>query len=240
MVKLTEALKDYKPQFQEIFGQSIFDYLNAYEEKGEIFNKAMKAYSLDYDNLIKTYDFSSTKVIMDVGGGTGHLLIKILNQNDYIKKGILLEMPTVIENAQRLIENKPISIKERFKFISGDFFEEILSKADTIIMSRVLHDWNDFYAVKILKNVHNALKKDGKLLIFEMIVPENPEYDIGVTLNFNLLVNVGGKERTYQEFESILRETGFKINSIKSNKGIISMIIAEKINKKLKMELINN
>ena len=240
MAKLTDALKDYKPQFQEIFGQSIFDYFNAYEEKGEIFNKAMKAYSLDYDNLIKAYDFSSTKVIMDVGGGTGRLLIKILNQNDYIEKGILLEMPAVIENAQRLIENKPIYIKERFKFISGDFFEEILSNADTIIMSRVLHDWNDFYAVKILKNIHNALEKDGKLLIFEMIVPENLEYDIGVTLNFNLLVNVGGKERTYQEFESILRKTGFKINSIKSNKGIISMIIAEKINKKQKMELINN
>ena len=61
-----------------------------------------------------------------------------------------------------------------------------------------MHDWNDREAFKILKNARNALKQNGKLLILETIVPVNPKYDIGITLNFNLLVNVGGKERTHQ------------------------------------------
>ena len=62
-----------------------------------------------------------------------------------------------------------------------------------------------------------------------MIIPENPEYDIGITLNFNLLVNVGGKERTFQEFNHLFKNVGFLIKSTIRNKGIISFITAEKI-----------
>ncbi len=231
MSKLTGALKTYKPQFEKNFGQPIFEYFNTNKEKGEIFNKAMKSYALDYDDLIKTYDFSSTKVILDIGGGTGSLLNKILAKNEHIEKGVLFELPSVIENAQKCIINKPT--RKRIQFISGNFFEEIPIKADTIILSRVLHDWNDIEAFKILKNARNALKQNGKLLILETIVPVNPKYDIGITLNFNLLVNVGGKERTHQEFMYLLKNTGFKINSIKRSKGIISMIIAEELEKKV-------
>ena len=96
-------------------------------------------------------------------------------------------------------------------------------------MSRILHDWNNDNAIKILNNTHDALEKDGKILIFEMIVPIDPERDFGVTLNFNLLVNVGGKERTLGEFKVLLRKAGFTINSAESGEGIISIIIAEKI-----------
>ena len=179
--------------------------------------------------MIKSYDFSSTKVILDIGGGTGRLLHKILTENDHIKKGILFELPSVIENAQQIIINK--QTRRRIQFISGNFFEEIPVKADTIILSRILHDWNDTDVFKILKNAHKALKPNGKLLILETIVPANPKYDIGITLGFNLLVSVGGKERTHQEFSYLLRDTGFKINSIKRSNGIISIIIAEKSEK---------
>ena len=229
MGKLTHALKTYQPQFEKVFGKPIFDYFDTNKEKGEIFYKALKSYALDYDNLITIYDFSSTKAILDIGGGTGSLLNTILTKNEHIEKGILFDLPSVIENAQKFNLNK--STRERTQFISGNFFEEIPIKADTIIMSRILHDLDDIDAFKILKNANNALKPNGMLLIFETIVPANPKFDIGITLNFTLLVNVGGKERTHQEFSDLLRNTRFKINSIKRNDGIISMIIAEKLEK---------
>lgn len=226
MGKLTNALKNYEPQFESIFGKPIFEYFDINTDKGTIFDKAMKSYTLDYDDLIGIYDFSSTKVILDIGGGIGSLLDKILSENKNIEEGVLYDMPSVIENAHSYFINK--STIKRVHLISGDFFKKIPVKADTIILSRVLHDWKDIEAIKILKNAHDALKQNGKLLIFELIVPANPKYDIGVTLNFNLLVNTGGKERTHQEFREILRHVGFKINSIERNKGAISLIIAEK------------
>ncbi|MBA7641311.1 hypothetical protein ES703_48988 [subsurface metagenome] len=232
MSRLTEALKSYKPQFEQIFGQPIFDYFNEKKERGSIFNMAMNAYNSDYDEIIKYYDFSNSKIIMDVGGGTGHLLEKILHQNDNIEKGVLFELSSTIDNTKKTYLKK--SLRQKIEFISGNFFEEIPFKVDTIIVSRVLHDWNDKDAIKILKNINEALEKNGKLLILEIIVPEDPKYDIGITLNFNLLVNVGGKERTYQEFENILREAGFKIKNIIRGKGIISMIIIGKSNEKIR------
>ncbi len=63
-----------------------------------------------------------------------------------------------------------------------------------------------------------------------MVVPENPKIDMGTTLNFDLLVMVGGKERTKEEFNTLLKNAGFKIKDIKKCKSIISIIIAERMN----------
>ncbi len=229
MTYLTESLKDYQSKFQETFGLSIFEYFNYHKEKGRIFNNAMKAYSFDYEDLINLYDFSDTKIIMDVGGGSGSLLEKILSQNSQIKKGILFELSSTIENAKKTNFKK--LIREKIEFISGNFFNELAIRADTIIISRILHDRDDGKCTKILTNIHRALEENGKLIILEIVVPDNPKYDIGVTLNFNLLVNVGGKEKNILEFETLLQKVGFKIISLKNGKRVISLIIAQKITK---------
>ncbi len=226
MAELTSALKEYEPQFQKLYGNPIFTYLNEKPENRRIFDKAMKAYSFNYDGLIEKYDFSETKVIMDVGGGSGRLLSNILEKNKNISKGILFDLPSVIENART--SSDELNSNSRIEYISGDFFEKIPVEADTIVMSRVLHDWNDERADMILKNLNSVLEHEGTLLIFEMIVPNNPKFDIGISLNFNLLVNVGGKERTLAEFEQILKQTGFKIIEIKHVNGPISLLIAKK------------
>ena len=227
MTNLTEALKDYKPKFKKVFGQSIFEYFDFHKEKGRIFNKAMKAYSLDYDNVIQLYNFAETKIIMDVGGGSGSLLEKIISQNNHIEKGVLIDLSSTIENVRKTHLKK--DLREKIEFISGDFFKELPMGADTIIIGRILHDWNDEKCIKILKNIYSALEETGKLLILETVVPEDSGYDIGVTLNFNLLVNVGGKERNLVEFENLLQKAGFKIVYVKNCKGTISLIVVEKI-----------
>ncbi|KKK52883.1 hypothetical protein LCGC14_3100420, partial [marine sediment metagenome] len=123
MANLTEALKEYKPKFQKTFGHPIFEYFNRHKEKGRIFNEAMKGYSLDYENIIKFYDFSDTRVIMDVAGGSGSLLEKILSQNSHIEKGVLFELSSTIESAKKTHLKK--EVREKIEFISGNFFEEL-------------------------------------------------------------------------------------------------------------------
>lgn len=80
-------------------------------------------------------------------------------------------------------------------------------------------------------NINGALKKKGKLYILEMVVPEDLTYDYGLTLNFNLLVNSGGKERKLQDFKLLLEDSGFKIMEVLHGDSIISIISAEKTNK---------
>ena len=226
MSRLFEALKSYEPQFKNIYDSDVFQYFEKNKEKGTIFHKAMKEYGVDYDDLLLLHNFNDTKTIMDVGGGSGHLLEKILIKNFQIKEAFLFDLPTVIENAQTSMKDD--KIKSKIKFISGDFLNEIPIKVDTIVMSRVLHDWDDFKVLEILKNINLSLKENGTLLLFETIAPEDSNYDVGITLNFNLLVCTGGKERTQKEFQGLLNKVNFEISQIKQGKSKISLIIARK------------
>ena len=232
MSRLLDALKTHKPQFKEIFEMDLFHYFDKNKEKKLIYDKAMEEYSFDYDNLLELYDFNDTKIILDIGGGSGKLLTKILKKNKKVSKGILFDLPNSIENAQKLLKDS--DFYNKLEFISGDFFEKIPIKAGTIIMSRIIHDWSNVQALKILKNVYKSLEMDGKLLLFETIVPEKLDSDIGTTLNFNLLVCVGGKERTLNEFKNILNKAGFIISDLIKNEGIISIIIAQKMKEMIK------
>lgn len=227
MQRLTDALRAYEPQFKKVFGSDFFNYCSKNKEKGRIYNEAMREYSHDYSSLIELFSFPKTNIIMDVGGSTGHLLAKILEKNRQIEKGILFEIPFVIEEAKIILKDS--IIKEKLEFVSGNFFEDIPVRADTIILSRILHDWDDKTSNRILKNVHKSLTDDGQLLIFETVVPDDSKKDLGKTLNFNLLVVVGGKERTREEFESILRNSGFIISEIMKGHSIISLIVCEKM-----------
>ena len=145
-----------------------------------------------------------------------------------IKHGIIVDLPTVIEEASQNLQD--FGQFQKVEFLPADFFTTITGPcADTIILSRVLHDWSDDNAIKILNNITGCLSQNGKIVIFEMIVPENTKIDMGTTLNFNLLVIVGGKERTLKEFDDILKKAGLKISDVKTGNSIISLIIAEKM-----------
>jgi predicted SAM-dependent methyltransferase len=54
---------------------------------------------------------------------------------------------------------------------SGDFFKELPSGADAIVMKHILHDWDDDSATRILQTCHRALAVRGKVLIVDPVVP---------------------------------------------------------------------
>lgn len=226
MAKLLDALKTYKPQFKEMYGNDFFQYLNRNIDKCDIYNRAMLEYSIDYDEIINLYDFNNSKIILDIGGGSGALIFKILNKFKSINKGIVFDLPNIIENAKSLSQNH--EMLEKVEFVSGSFFNYMAIKVDTILMSRIIHDWDDLKVIEILRNAYNSLEDNGHLLIFETIVPERLNKNIGLILNFNLLVCVGGKERTLKDFQCLLEKAKFKISRIKRGKSIISLIIAKK------------
>ena len=227
MSRLYESLKKHGPVFEEMYGKEVFDYYNSNRKEGYIYNQAMKEYSTDYDLIISKYDFPDAKIIMDVGGGKGHLLEQIMINNPHIDKGIIFDLPSVIEQAKICLANSDVG--KKIEYIKGNFFKNISVRTDVVCVTRVLHDWNDEKAIEILTNIHSSLNDNGRLLIFEMIVLDNPKIDMGITLNFNLLAMAGGKERTLNEFKSILFASGFKIIDFIKGDEIISMLIVEKV-----------
>lgn len=209
MSHLIEALYKGDEVFKDLYGDSFFEYLEKHPEKNEIYQNAMREYSVEYDQIIQNLKIPEyVKVVADVGGGYGSLLKKILFKNPHISRAILFDLPSVVNSLKDTLDDDKIVL------MGGNFFEDFPFKADAIIMSRILHDWNDEYAIKILTNVKNALNKNGIVYIIEMIIPAEVEYDCGHSLNFNLLVMVGGRERKLSEFKKLFDATGFYIEDV--------------------------
>ncbi len=226
MSKMFDALKTHEPQFESMFGSPFFQYLKKHPEAIEKYNKALEVYASDYSELIKSLPLSDIETLMDVGGGSGYLLSEIIQHYDFLKKGILFDLPPVISHAKDIREEVP---SDKIEFVEGDFFEDELPETEGVIMSRVIHDWDDEHAEKILNKINKSLSTGGRLFVLEMVVPETVKSDFGVTLNFDLLVTVGGRERTKKEFIKLIENTGFKMIEVISTDGIISALICEKV-----------
>ncbi len=223
MSRLWDALKTQEPQFEKMMDKSFFDHLRDNEEASRIYSLAISEYSDDYLDLIDKLPLEDATSVMDIGGGLGDLLRKILDEFRGIEEGVLFELPNVIEQATEELEDQ-----ERLRLVEGDFFLDELPECDSVVASRIIHDWSGERAVKILKNVERSLPDGGKLILLEMVKPEDPEEDFGVSLSFDLLVTVGGKERTEDEFRALGKTAGLELKEVIHGDGIISALVFEK------------
>ena len=63
-------------------------------------------------------------------------------------------------------------LKGRCRFVAGDIFGEWPIKSDAVILARVLHDWTDRDALRILRRAREAMSKDSMLYLVEMVLDE--------------------------------------------------------------------
>lgn len=209
MGELHRSIVTGKESFTKVFEAPFFDYLKANPETGALFNEAMAAQSGALDQIPEAYDFSKFDTIADLGGGTGSVLATILRATPRLK-GLLFELPDVID------EVDPSLIDEfggRLTPQGGDFFDGVPEGLDCYMTVRVVHDWPDEEALKILRNIRQAMKPDGTLLLFEGILDENaPPYF--AMMDMLMLVLVGSMERTEDEFRKLLEKAGLEVSRI--------------------------
>jgi hypothetical protein len=215
---LEYTIKKGKPAFDNCYGKPFFDYLRGEKESNRIYHKAMFEYARDdYEQIAEVVDFSKHQKLMDVGGGLGAILMAIRKR---------LSIPLYLLETENVIKLLPNNYSKIFSAISGDFFKEIPTLADAIIMSRVIHDWNDEKAKQILNNVYNALPQDGVLYLIE-IIKENLK-DGAALLNLNMQLMCNSNERTQYEYKALLEMSGFKFIEVKPLNELQSIIICKK------------
>ncbi len=128
--------------------------------------------------------------------------------------------------APALLEKEGVA--GRVETVSGDFFQAVPPGADVYMMKHIIHDWDDVRAVKILSNIHAAMKPDGKVLIIEHVVPQGNTPDMSKMMDLEMLVSPGGFERTAEEYTEILAAAGLRLNRIIPTKSPLSIVEAVK------------
>jgi len=190
-----------KSSFEEIYGLPFFDYLNNNPKKLHAYHKAMYQYAKDdYKFLPDLIDFNRHKSVMDVGGSYGAVLENIKRKNPNVEC-VLFELEKVAQNA----------VFSNIQKLSGNFFDKIPNQSDAIILSRILHDWNNEKANIILKNCFEALPYNGTLYLIENCA-DKTKIDLSL-LSLNMTAMCESYERTSIQYISLCEHAGFHFES---------------------------
>ena len=209
---LLHSVRTGSPAFNNVFGASLFDYLQQNVDAADAFNQAMANVStmLAYAVLM-AYNFAGISCIVDVGGGQGNLLEKILQFNPDTRGTVFDTAPT-IERANQHPGNDAWS--RRCSYVAGDFFASVPQGADAYILCGVVHDWDDSRAITILRNCRRAMADKARLLLVDMVVPDTDARSFSKLLDLNMLAMTGGRERTRAEYRALLDAADYKLTRI--------------------------
>jgi O-methyltransferase domain/Dimerisation domain len=206
---LLHSVQTGEPAFTKVFGTNLFDYLQQNANASDAFNRGMtNLSSLLVHAVLLSYDFSGISSIVDVGGGEGELLRKILELNPEMT-GTVLDLPNALDSENRL----PTS-GSRCSYVVGNFFDSVMEGADAYLLCGVVHDWDDDCAIRILSNCRKAMTADGRVLIVDMIVPDTNSASFSKVLDLNMMVMTGGRERTKGEFHALLDAADYRVTRI--------------------------
>ena len=205
----TLSLRTGEPAFDEHFGAPFFDWLQQHPIRGRSFDRAMSGTATLRLAPVLGRDWTGVGTVVDVGGGNG-MLIEALLEHVPGLHGITFDLPQVTERAAARLEKNP-ALAGRVSAEGGSFFETIPPGADVYVLAQVLHDWSDEDCVRILEACLRAGGADARLLVLEQVVPEGPEPNVSKLTDLNMLVLLGGRERTRREFEALLEAGGWTL-----------------------------
>jgi SAM-dependent methyltransferase len=219
--RLLDAVRTGDAGFVEAFGMPAFEYFAKNPERGAVFDKAMTGHhGAEADPMLDAYDFSGFKDLVDVGGGNGSLLTAILNRHLSVR-GVLFDLPRVVDRARAAIENAGLS--ERCRLAGGSFLESVPSGADAYLLRHVVHDWRDEDAAIILRNCRNVMKPGGKVLVVEIVVPAGNDPSFAKWMDL-MMVTYGGKERSEKQYRTLFAQAGLRVSRVVPTKSPNSVI----------------
>ena len=208
--ELMYSVNTGKTAWDNVYGEPIFDSLfGSMRDLGEIFNQAMTSFSgQTIPAILAAYDFSTFGTIADIGGGHGHLLGAILKEYP-AANGVLFDMPVVLDGALPMLES--CGVRDRVDLVSGDFTEAVPVVADCYLLKHIIHDWLDDKNRTILGNIRASMPDSARVLIIDGIIPPAGEPSFAKLLDLEMLMLPGGKERTEEEFRTLLDSSGFRM-----------------------------
>nr|WP_229686663.1 acetylserotonin O-methyltransferase [Longimycelium tulufanense] len=211
-VDAMHSLRTGNATFSQTYGEPLFSHLRHHPDRQSLFDAAMADLSrLESDAVLNTYDFTRARTIVDVGGGDGSLLSAILLRYREAR-GVIFDQPHVAAAADNGIVASGLT--GRCTFAAGDFFESVRPGGDLYLLKSIVHDWPDEQALTILRNCRRAMGPHGRLLLIERVLPANDAPHPSKTMDFAMLVLLGGRERTGDEYAALCGQAGLRLDRV--------------------------
>ncbi|CAG9309881.1 unnamed protein product [Blepharisma stoltei] len=224
LTKFPESVRQHISAAELRFGCHPFEYLAAHPDLLETFQSTMREFTKIFGDGFKIVDLSSANRVLDVGGGDGSLLIELLKWNPHIS-GAVYELEAVKSKAEKNFTDH--NLQEKFSVISGSFLNSVPEGFDCIVMKHILHDWDDENSKKILQNCRRALEAGKQLKIIDnVIIRSSDHYLYSRMADIHMMAMLNGKERSKEQLEALLNETGFRLDSVDQIKPIQDFVVS--------------
>ena len=205
---LLKAVRTGKSAYHEIFGRSFWDDLEQHPAIGAAFDDLMGPGhgTPDPNVLADPAEWNSIRSVVDVGGGAGYLLAEILKAHPRVR-GVLVDLARPVAASAEVFA--AAGVTDRATAIAQTFFDPLPAGHDLYVLKSILSDWPDPEALALLRRCAEAARpSNGRVVVFTIAGPgeEAPP-------ELLMLVLVGGKARTLEEFRGMAEAAGLEVRA---------------------------
>lgn len=159
-----------------------------------------------------------TRSIVDVGGGTGDLLARLLDRHPRLR-GVLFEAPHLAPRAQARLAARGLA--SRCEVEAGDARVALPAGHDAYLLVEILHCYADHDAIQILRNCAGR-----RVVVIERILPTRGRASANFLADMHMLVMFGGRERTRDEYAALLAAADLRLRRVTPTRSWISILEA--------------
>jgi O-methyltransferase/methyltransferase family protein len=225
---LEEALSTGRPQNESKHGNMhFFEELYRSPEKLHEFMDAMSGFqSGNFMALVKAFDFSRFKTIVDLGGADGFLCCTIAQHYPGVTCATY-DLPPVKPLAEERIQRAKLQDRVTAGTIDLDKAETFPS-ADVMVMGNILHGYDEPSKLRTIQRAYNAVQDGGVFIAIENVIDnERRTNTLGMLMSLNMLIENGdGFDYTREDFETWTRAAGFRKTEVIPLAGPASAAIA--------------
>lgn len=207
---LEDAVREGTHRWTQVYGWEgpIFSHFFATDESRREFLMGMHGFGqISSPHVVAAFDLSRFQRLVDLGGATGHLAVAACRRYPRMS-GCLFDLPEALPLAQEMIGATDVA--QRIDIVGGDFFVVPLPAGDLYALGRILHDWSEPKCITLLQRIFAALPSGGGLLVAEKLLRADKTGPRWAQMqDLNMLTCTEGRERTLDEYRSLLAGIGF-------------------------------
>ncbi len=226
--ELEYTLRTGRPAFEKVYGRPFYPYLEDNPDAAHAFNEAMGGQPVPA--VLASCDLTGVGTLVDVGGGNGSLLASLLTEHADLR-GVLVELPDAVRRARSRLD--AAGLTDRVEFVEASFFDGVPTGGDVYVLGRVLHNWTDEHALKLLHVVHEAMAPGARLLVLEQLLPDGDATGAGAAsaamVDLLMLVTLEGRDRTEAEYRELLATGGFTVTAVREGAGTPAESVIEAV-----------
>ncbi|GAA1858909.1 methyltransferase [Asanoa iriomotensis] len=210
---LPESVRTGEAAFQKRYGKDLIRFFAEDDpEAGKLTHRGYSAQAGALNpKLVDALDVTGVRTVVDVGGGFGTLLRAVLERHPQLN-GVLYDTENILANADPVLREGPIAA--RCRRVAGDCTDSVPADADLYLFRQVLHMWDDDTCVRVLSNCAKAGQPNGRVVLYEHLVSDPPENPFDALMDLHMLLVMGGRERSQQEYADLFERAGLRFKAV--------------------------